>query len=206
MNSVGSIWRKWDLHIHTPASFHWPGKHLDQQSPAEREATCQAIVDKVNALDIDVFCIMDYWTFEGYLALREHLQKHPGATGKRIFPGIELRVEAPTNHRLNTHVLFDDGILGETLAHFLARLCMGGPVGKPPSRQNLIDLGGVMTQESLGSIVSQPRTKSTTTRCTYSAARQRWLPASRWRMRSSWPERIDASSFSLTTRTTGLRN
>lgn len=68
MNSVGSIWRKWNLHIHTPASFHWPGKHLDQQSPAEREATSQATVDKVNSLDIDAFCIMDYWTFEGYLA------------------------------------------------------------------------------------------------------------------------------------------
>jgi hypothetical protein len=141
MNSVGSIWRKWDLHIHTPASFHWPGEHLDQQTPAEREATCQAIVEKVNSLDIDAFCIMDYWTFDGYLALREHLQKHPGATRKRIFPGIELRVEAPTNHRLNTQVLFDDAILAETLAHFLARLCMGSPVGKPPSRQNFIDLG-----------------------------------------------------------------
>ena len=21
----GSEWRKWDLHIHTPASFHWQG-------------------------------------------------------------------------------------------------------------------------------------------------------------------------------------
>jgi hypothetical protein len=42
MNSVGSIWRKWDLHIHTPASFHWPGKPLDQQTPTEREATCKA--------------------------------------------------------------------------------------------------------------------------------------------------------------------
>jgi hypothetical protein len=32
MNSIGSIWRKWDLHIHTPASFHWSGKRLQQQS------------------------------------------------------------------------------------------------------------------------------------------------------------------------------
>ena len=84
---------------------------------------------------------MDYWTFDGYLAVRDYLQKHLGATNKQIFPGIELRLEAPTNHRLNTHVLFDDAILAETLAHFLARLCMGSPAGKPPSRQNFIDLG-----------------------------------------------------------------
>lgn len=141
MNSVGSIWRKWDLHIHTPASFHWPGKQWEQQTPAERDATCQAIVDKINSLDIDAFCIMDYWTFDGYLAVRDYLQNHAGATNKRIFPGIELRLEAPTNHRLNTHVLFDDEILSETLAHFLARLCMGSPAGRPPSRQNFIDLG-----------------------------------------------------------------
>jgi ABC-type lipoprotein export system ATPase subunit len=141
MNSVGSIWRKWDLHVHTPASFRWLGKLLDQQTTAERENTCKAIIDKVNALDIDVFCVMDYWTFDGYLAVSDYLKKHRGATAKRIFPGIELRLEAPTNHRLNTHVLFDDSILPETLWQFLARLSIGNPSGKPPSRQNFIDLG-----------------------------------------------------------------
>lgn len=25
----GSEWRKWDLHIHTPASFHWKGAKFD---------------------------------------------------------------------------------------------------------------------------------------------------------------------------------
>src|SRR5487761_124285 len=141
MNSVGSVWRKWDLHIHTPASYQWNGKPFDKQTSAEREGTCQAIVDRVNSLDIVAYCIMDYWTFDGYLIVREFLQAHQGATTTRIFPGIELRLEAPTNHRLNTHVLFDDAILPETLAHFLARLCIGSPSGKPPSRQNFIDLG-----------------------------------------------------------------
>jgi predicted ATPase/predicted nuclease with TOPRIM domain len=140
MNSVGSIWRKWDLHIHTPASFHWPGKRWEQQSPEEREVTRQAIVEKMNALDIDAFCIMDYWTFDGYLAVRDYMRQHPGIARKRLFPGIELRLEAPTNHRLNTHVLFDDAVLPEALGHFLARLCTGSPSGKPPSRQNFIDL------------------------------------------------------------------
>jgi ABC-type lipoprotein export system ATPase subunit len=141
MNSVGSIWRKWDLHIHTPASFHWSGKQWDQQTAGEREATCKAIVEKMNALDIDAFCIMDYWTFDGYLAVRDYIHRHPGATEKRLFPGIELRLEAPTNHRLNTHVLFDDAVLPERLSHFLACLRMGSASGKPPSRQNFIDLG-----------------------------------------------------------------
>lgn len=25
----GSEWRQWDLHIHSPASFHWEGKKFD---------------------------------------------------------------------------------------------------------------------------------------------------------------------------------
>jgi len=140
MNSIGSIWRKWDLHIHTPASFHWSGKRLQQQSDTEREGTCKAIVEKMNSLDVDAFCIMDYWTFDGYLTVREYVEFNPGLLTKRLFPGIELRLEAPTDFRLNTHVLFDDAILPEHLQHFLARLNIGGASNKPPSRQNFIDL------------------------------------------------------------------
>jgi hypothetical protein len=141
MNPIGSVWRKWDLHVHTPASFHWSGKRLQQQTEAERDATCKAIVEKMNSLDIDAFCIMDYWLFEGYLAVRDYAQKNPTALKKRLFPGIELRLEAPTDFRLNTHVLFDDAVFPETLQHFLSCLRMGGSSGKPPSRQNFIDLG-----------------------------------------------------------------
>lgn len=141
MNSIGSIWRKWDLHIHTPASFHWSGKRLASQTQVEREATFQQIIDKLNSLDIDAFGVMDYWTFDGYLALKAYLASHSNATSKRIFPGIELRLEAPTDHRLNTHVLFDDATLPEHLENFLARLCMLGRDERPPSRQNLIELG-----------------------------------------------------------------
>jgi len=78
--------------------------------------------------------------FDGYLAVREYVEQNPGALTKRLFPGIELRLEAPTDFRLNTHVLFDDAILPENLQNFLARLNIGGTSNKPPSRQNLIDL------------------------------------------------------------------
>jgi ABC-type lipoprotein export system ATPase subunit len=141
MNSVGSIWRKWDLHIDTPASFHWKGKQLEQQDAKERAATCKAIIEKTNKLDIDAFCVMDYWTFDGYGAVREYEAQNPGSMQKRIFPGVELRLEAPADYRLNTHVLFDDAIPLETLWHFLSRLAIGSMSGKPPSRQTFIDLG-----------------------------------------------------------------
>jgi ABC-type lipoprotein export system ATPase subunit len=140
MNPAGSLWQKWDLHIHTPASFHWSGKKLHEHTPAERDQLCKNIADRFNALEVSAFCIMDYWTFDGYLALREYTQRNPAATTKRFFPGIELRLEAPTDYRLNTHVLFSDDVLPEALGHFLSHLKMGGPDGKPPSRQNFIDV------------------------------------------------------------------
>lgn len=140
MESQGSTWQKWDLHIHTPVSYHWSdGKNWAEQSPAEHDATCQRIVDRMNELDVVAFCIMDYWTFDGYFALREYIDRHPGATPKRIFPGIELRMSAETDFRLNTHALFDDSVLPESLGHFLSHLEMAAPGGKPISRQSFID-------------------------------------------------------------------
>ena len=37
--SRGAIWRQWDLHVHTPASFHWSGDRFDVDlSSAKAEA------------------------------------------------------------------------------------------------------------------------------------------------------------------------
>ncbi len=141
MKSVGSIWRKWDLHVHTPASFIWKGgKKLRDQTTTERDDTCKSVLERMGALDVDAFCIMDYWTFDGFLELRDYLCRNPTATVKRVFPGIELRLEAPTDYRLNTHVLFDDLVSNERLGHFLAHLKFGGPQGRPPSRENFIEI------------------------------------------------------------------
>ena len=140
MNTTGSIWQRWDLHIHTHASFHWEGKQLQQCSQDDRAQICLDITTRINAIDICAVCIMDYWTFDGYLLLRDYIEQNSGATQKTIFPGIELRMEAPTDFRLNTHVLFSEDVLPEVLTHFLSHLKMGGPHGKPPSRQNIIEV------------------------------------------------------------------
>lgn len=83
---------------------------------------------------------MDYWTFAGYRLLREYLAKNPGAATKTIFPGIELRMQSPTDYRLNTHVLLSDVVPLETLEHFLSRLKLGGVNGKPPSRPTFVEI------------------------------------------------------------------
>jgi ABC-type lipoprotein export system ATPase subunit/predicted metal-dependent phosphoesterase TrpH len=140
MNSAGSVWQKWDLHVHTPASFHWNGKRLTELTADERDELCKDILDRMNEADVCAFCIMDYWTFDGYLALRDYLQRHPQVSSKRIFPGIELRMAAPTNFRLNTHVLFSDEVTSDSLGHFLSHLKLAAYDGKPPTRQHFIEL------------------------------------------------------------------
>src|ERR1041385_666799 len=90
----GSEWRKWDLHIHTPASFHWNDglRFRDMTLVTDKDAALQRMVEKIEQSDIAVFGIMDYWTFEGYLSLKAYLQGNAVTLTKRVFPGMELRI------------------------------------------------------------------------------------------------------------------
>ena len=108
---------------------------------AERDAAIKTIIDKINTSDVAVFGIMDYWTFDGYLEIRNYLKSHPDALNKRVLPGIELRLEAPTDFRLNTHAIFSDSISTQRLHEFLATIKCGGLNQKPPSREQFIAIG-----------------------------------------------------------------
>lgn len=137
----GSEWRKWDLHIHTPASFHWKGTKFDADpDSAANRALVDEMVAALNAAEPAVFALMDYWTFDGWLALKRRL-KQPGAPAltKTVFPGIELRLAAPVNCRLNAHVLFSNEVDDQTLIDFKSALTVE-IVNRPLSDAALITL------------------------------------------------------------------
>lgn len=120
----GSEWSKWDLHIHTPASFHWKGQRFnsDPHSP-ENVALVDEMIHALNAAEPAVFAIMDYWTFDGWFALKHRLsQPDAPELQKTVFPGIELRLMAPMKERLNAHVLFSDKIEDQELIDFRSNL------------------------------------------------------------------------------------
>lgn len=120
----GSEWRKWDLHIHTPASFHWMGDRFDPdpKSPANT-ALVDQMIDALNKSEPAVFAIMDYWTFDGWFALKHRLsQPSSPELKKTVFPGIELRLVAPMEGRLNAHVLFSDKVEDQVLHDFKSSL------------------------------------------------------------------------------------
>jgi ABC-type lipoprotein export system ATPase subunit len=120
----GSEWRQWDLHVHTPASFHWNGQKFqgDPSSPENYHLVDEMIV-ALNAAKPEVFALMDYWTFDGWFALKNRLTKE-GAPEleKTVFPGIELRLVAPMDGRLNAHVLFSNEVDDQVLRDFQSGL------------------------------------------------------------------------------------
>ena len=122
-NPRGSVWRKWDLHIHTPFSFHWnEGTDIKTLPQEEREKLLDQLLEKVTKSDVAVFGIMDYWTFDGYLAIKERLAARKLEIPKTIFPGMELRIEAPVDFRLNIHVLLSDALTTQNLNDFKSAL------------------------------------------------------------------------------------
>lgn len=116
----GSEWRQWDLHVHSPMSFHWEGPRIE---PGRENAVIDQMVDALNKAAPTVYGLMDYWTFDGWFALKQRLST-PGAPvlKKAVFPGIELRLIAPFDGRLNAHVIFSDKIEDQVLIDFKGKL------------------------------------------------------------------------------------
>lgn len=146
----GAEWRQWDLHIHSPASFHWQGMRFDPDPDSKtNEKLLDEMIAALNAAEPAVYALMDYWTFEGWFALKRRL-KQPGAPKltKRIFPGIELRLVSPTSCRLNAHVLFSDEIDDQVLHDFKSALTVE-LVSRPLSESSLILLARLVGEDKL---------------------------------------------------------
>jgi len=146
----GAEWRQWDLHIHTPASFHWTGKSFNPDPDSkENAALVDEMINALNAAEPAVFALMDYWTFDGWFALKRRLVEQ-GAPKllKTVFPGIELRLAAPTTCRLNAHVVFSDEVDKQTLHDFKSALKVE-IISRPLSDASLIELARKVGEDKL---------------------------------------------------------
>lgn len=118
---VGSNWNVWDLHVHSPASYEWKGEKFGQD-PTKNEKILETWINTINKSDAVAFGIVDYFTIEGYLKLRQYLHENNIKLSKAIFPGIELRVDASTDCRLNIQVLFSNELSNQKLQDFISTL------------------------------------------------------------------------------------
>jgi ABC-type lipoprotein export system ATPase subunit len=119
----GSEWRKWDLHVHTPASIvnsSYPGPDPWEAFLADLEALPP---------EFKVIGINDYLFIDGYKRVREEKSKGRLANIDLILPVIELRLDkfgGSSGHlsRVNYHVIFSDEISPEVIEQqFLNSLC-----------------------------------------------------------------------------------
>ncbi len=98
----GSIWRKWDMHVHSPASFG--GDDADYEQFRQNLAKSEAAVVGIN----------DYCTIDGYARLMEM----GGIDNTVLLPVVEFRMNNTVAHkhspiaksgtRINFHIIFNN--------------------------------------------------------------------------------------------------
>lgn len=126
-DSRGSIWRVWDLHVHTPFSA------LNNGFPHNFDEYARILLQRAVAMQVAAVGITDYFSAEGYKKLREILDDDERLTSlcgaevaeavHRILfiPNIELRtstiVRSPdgNDRRVNFHVLFSNEVTPEQI-------------------------------------------------------------------------------------------
>lgn len=94
----GSEWRRWDLHVHTPAS-----------ALANEFGDWDGYVDALEqkGANIAVLGVTDYCTIEGYKKLLEYRDSERLQSFQLIVPNIEFRIqpELPDGRGINIHLL-----------------------------------------------------------------------------------------------------
>jgi len=108
----GSVWRRWDLHVHTPESFENAFGGWDSYV-----ATLEAVKG------VSVLGVTDYFFIDGYRKLLELRKQGKLANFDLVLPNIELRLgtfvpkrgDGTQLRRLNFHVLFSDQLSPEII-------------------------------------------------------------------------------------------
>lgn len=116
----GSIWRKWDLHLHTPNT-----KLSDHFEKIGEEEIWKTYCDKIESSDVAVFGITDYFSCENYFTFLEEFKKHYPESKKIFFPNIEFRLDIAVNQQaeeINIHIIFSNELTKNQIDDFLTLL------------------------------------------------------------------------------------
>jgi len=160
----GSIWRKWDLHVHTPASFHnqYRFSNRDEKEKYKNNIWEKYIDELGKVPDISVVGITDYFTIEGYKKVLEYREKGMLQNFDLILPNIEFRIgnivvtvkkgnkKLSETKRLNYHVIFSDEIPVEKIEkEFLNELHIKTPAGekRPLNKENIKEIGRILKEQ-----------------------------------------------------------
>lgn len=119
---VGSIWRRWDLHLHAP------GTKLNNAYGGADDGTWDRYINELEASPIHVFGITDYFCCETYFELkRRYAEKYP-ESNKVFFLNIEFRLSESISRdgtHPDIHLIFDNDeavITRDKIDRFLTNL------------------------------------------------------------------------------------
>jgi len=151
--SQGSVFRKWDLHVHTPCSFE-NQYCFDNSEEQERynDNLWDKYIDELERLpDIAVIGITDYFCIDGYRKVLEYRSQGRLSNIQNILPNIEFRLDNIVgDKRINYHVIFSENADPDDIENeFLQSLLIMTPNGEKVSlrRSNIEDIGKKLKEQ-----------------------------------------------------------
>lgn len=116
----GAIWRKWDLHLHTPNT-----KLSDHFAKIGEEEIWKSFCDRIENSDVSAFGITDYFSCENYFTFLDEFKTLYPDSKKVFFPNIEFRLDVAVNkeaEEVNIHIIFSNEIAKNQIEDFLTIL------------------------------------------------------------------------------------
>jgi energy-coupling factor transporter ATP-binding protein EcfA2 len=116
-NPQGSIWHRWDPHLHAPGTL------LSDQFKGDWTAYLERI--RSASPPVKALGVTDYFNIGTYRAVREYFKKGELGAVEFLFPNVEIRLDIKTEKKLpiNLHLLFSpeaknhEGEIERILAH-----------------------------------------------------------------------------------------
>jgi len=118
--NIGSDWRKWDLHVHTPNT-----KLSDNYKTTDETDLWNKFCESLENSDVEVIGITDYFSAENYFTFIEKFKAKYPQSKKKFFPNLELRLEVSVNknaEEVNLHIIFSDKTSKDKIESFLSKL------------------------------------------------------------------------------------
>ncbi len=161
--SRGSIWRKWDLHVHTPCS-------LNQEYGGDTVEVWEKFISDLEKLpkEFKVIGINDYIFLDGYKKVIDFKKKGRLPNIDLILPVIELRIDKLGSvgdkawKKVNFHVIFSNEVTVEQIEQQFLNAITHSHVLSPDysdlnfsgviTRESLIDFGNKIKESSSGNV------------------------------------------------------
>ena len=120
-SKIGSVWRKWDLHVHTPCTQKSDGYRT------EKGDVWNNFCKKIYESDVEAVGICDYFAIDNYFTFIAKYKAAYPKSKKAFFPNIELCTSDVVNkasEEVNVHLIFNPEIpnLKAKINEFLNKL------------------------------------------------------------------------------------